>query len=175
MSSPVVTCPVCRMRVLPGPDNRCPSCRGYDFSTGAAAPDVVAKESLKRPAPAQVARVALMHWLTAGSLVVVILVAVFRFFVRLSGRYALRDVGFDYEFLLLLNGLVGVIAALTLIGSARKLGQSIGLDRWFNVFVLLKESSAYFREKGIRVGLLGPSLSQINRATSTEEGRPTRG
>jgi hypothetical protein len=139
------------MRVLPGVDNRCPSCHGYDFTSGAAMPEIVAKEQAKRPQPAQLARVAVMHWLTVASIGTVILVALVRFFVRMKGRHAVQDAGFDYDSIIQVNGLVGVIAAVALVASARALGKSIGLDRWFNVFVLVKESMGYFREKGVDV------------------------
>ncbi len=175
MSGGVVTCPGCRMRVLPGVDNRCPSCHGYDFSSGVAVPEVVAKEKLKRPEPTRLVRVAAMHWATTTSIVVVILVALVRFFVRMRGRYAIQEAGFDYDRIIQVNGVVGVIAVIALAASARSLGKSIGLDRWFNVFVLVKESVGYFREEGVAVGILGPSFSQISRMAQErdEGGRPT--
>jgi hypothetical protein len=36
----VVSCPLCGMRVLPGSDQLCPSCRAYDFGRSALVPGV---------------------------------------------------------------------------------------------------------------------------------------
>jgi len=44
----VVSCPVCGMRVLPGPDQLCPSCRAYDFGRSASVAGVDATRVRQR-------------------------------------------------------------------------------------------------------------------------------
>jgi hypothetical protein len=98
-------------------------------------------------------------------------VALVRILVRTKGRYAVQDAGFEYDSIIQVNGIVGIVAAIVLAASARAPARSIGLDRWFNVFVLLKESMEYFREKGVDFGFFGRSLPHINRvAKARDEG-----
>ena len=48
MDTSVGTCPVCKMRVLPGGDHLCPSCRAYDFALGQVVNESAAEKARAR-------------------------------------------------------------------------------------------------------------------------------
>ena len=49
--------------------------------------------------------------------------------------------------------------------AARRLAHLIGVQSWFNVFVLLKESMGYFEDRRITVGFFGPRFKDLPRST----------
>jgi hypothetical protein len=48
METGVATCPVCKMRVLPAADQRCPSCHAYDFGLAQVVSEVAAEKARER-------------------------------------------------------------------------------------------------------------------------------
>jgi hypothetical protein len=48
MEMGIATCPVCKMRVLPPEDQRCPSCHAYDFGLGQVVSEQAADQARKR-------------------------------------------------------------------------------------------------------------------------------
>jgi len=176
MSGGIQTCPVCGMRVLPGDDNRCPACRGYDFSSGAVCAEIAAKEVAKRPPPDALRRVARLHWSMVSAAGALILLLLARFAAHAAGRHAVNLTGIDYGTARLAIAIGVILAAVALGVYSTRLRSAIGLERSYNPIRLLKESNGYFDDHGVAVGFLGPSMADIDRKMreADRSGRPTR-
>jgi hypothetical protein len=173
----VRTCPKCLTRVLPLDSGLCPACRGFDFSSSPSDDKVV--EAARRLSQSKTKRLvrkaAVLHRRVVLAFGATIAAVLLRFYVRIGGSAFLGSPTIDPG--LVATALsVGAAAALFVTWSAaRELASVIALAApgraTPNLFRILKESSEFFREKGFRVGFLGPHLEAVGE--DEEGGRRT--
>lgn len=60
-----------------------------------------------------------------------------------------------------MNGVAGVLVVLWIGATSFRLARWLGLSHWVNFYSVLKESAAFFQEKGIRSNVFGPYLSSV--------------
>jgi hypothetical protein len=83
-----------------------------------------------------------------------------RIYIRL-GNQVLDAREIDPSLVKAVLGVAGIFVAIWMELTSRRLARWLGLSSWFNVYSVLKESAAFFQEKGIRSHFFGPYLSAV--------------
>jgi hypothetical protein len=87
-------------------------------------------------------------------------VVVLRIYIRLGNQlFDERDV--DPNLVRAALGAAGVVVVIWMEVASRRLAQWLGLSSWVNFYSVLKESAAFFQEKGIRSNVFGPYMSAV--------------
>ena len=163
------TCPRCLTRVAPLPDGRCPACRAFNFNTQPSDERTVrlAVLAAKLQAEQSIQRAAVLHWRVVGAIGAAIAVLVLRTYVRIRGTAFLGEPPIDPEIAVGVLSLLFIVAGVVAGGSATSLSRVIRLAsagrRQPGVLTVLRESSEFFRENHVPVGLLGPRLLKTKR------------
>jgi hypothetical protein len=89
-----------------------------------------------------------------------LLVVVLRTYLRL-GNPLFDERQVDPNLVRALLGAIGGMAVIWMFATSRQLARWLGLTRWGNPYVVLRESAASFEEKGIRSNFFGPYLSTV--------------
>jgi hypothetical protein len=162
MTIGIGTCPRCLSRVAPLPDGRCPACRAFNFNTEPSDERTVRAAILaaKVKTEESIRRAAVLHWRVVGALGAAMAILALRTCVRLRGTAFLGEPPLDPEMTVGVLSLLFVVAGVVAGGSATSLSQVIRLAsagrREPGVLTVLRESSEFFRENHVPVGLLGP-------------------
>ena len=95
-----------------------------------------------------------------ASIVALVGVVFLRMYVRLGNRlFDEREV--DPNVVRGVLGVAGIAVVLWIGVASRRLAQWLGLSTWLNFYGVLKESAAFFQEKGIRSNVFGPYMSAV--------------
>jgi hypothetical protein len=160
----ISTCPRCLTRVAPLPDGRCPACRAFNFITEPCDEPSVQASILAARVRTQesIRQAAVLHWRVVGAMGAAIAVLVLRTYIRLRGTAFLGEPAIDPEVAVGAMSLLFIAAGVVAGASATSLSRVIRLasagQRRPGMFTVLKESSGFFRENHVPVGLLGPRL-----------------
>ena len=153
------TCPLCHTRVLPTTDEKCPACRSYDFATGSGRAPIEGGPSSLRPAP-NLYEGAVLHWRLFWLIAGLVGITFLRIYLRLGNPlFDEREV--DPNLVRAAIGVAGVLVVLWIGATSFRLARWLGLSHWVNFYGVLKESAAFFQEKGIRSNVFGPYLSTV--------------
>src|SRR5262249_43658805 len=160
---PLSLCPVCQTRVLPTIDGTCPCCRRFNFDTETAnlppagAP-VLGPSSLRPPVDLYAA--ALLHWRLIGLIAAFLTVVVLRAYMR-GGDSLVDPREGDPGLQKLRVRVVGLVVATWLPMTSRQVAKLLGLRGWWNFWVVARESTAFFEERGVPSFFLGPNLRNL--------------
>lgn len=155
----MLTCPLCHTRVLPTSDQKCPACRSHDFATGVGMVAASGGPSSLRPAP-DLYQGALLHWRLFWLIAALVSVVSLRIYSRL-GNPLFDERTVDPNLVRAVLGAAGIVVVIWLEVASRRLARWLGLSNWINFYSVLKESAAFFQEKGIRSNVFGPYLSAV--------------
>jgi hypothetical protein len=159
MAEVMRTCPLCHTRVLPTTGQKCPACRSYDFATGVGMVPSSGGPSSIRPAP-DFYQGALLHWRLFWLIAAMMGVVFLRVYIRLGNQlFDEREV--DPSLVRAALGVAGIVVVIWIPVASRRLARWLGLSNWLNFYSVLKESAAFFQEKGIRSNFFGPYISTV--------------
>ena len=153
------TCPLCHTRVLPTVDLKCPACRRYEFATGVGTVQPSGGPLSIRRVP-NLYEGALLHWRLFWLIAALVGIVFLRTYIRL-GNPLFEEREVDPNLIRAALGAAGIVVALWIGVASRRLALWLGLSSWLNCFIVLKESAAFFQEKGIRSNFFGPYISAV--------------
>ena len=154
------TCPVCKTRVLPTTDGKCPACGRWNFVTDVRTP-VTGTDPYETRPEVDLYPGAKLHWRLFSLLVGVLVFMMAIAYIRI----ARREPGADREAFDTAQRIISVPGGVVVSWmwlTSRQLARWLRLSGgWWNPFSILRESAGFFVDQGIRSNVLGPYPSAV--------------